>query len=116
MPTETPTLKSNLTKVQLESLALYKRVMRGEMTLRQASHEREGGEVKIGALYRSATQGKENIRLSLGTVVEALALDYVKIEDVRRLLELAALSGKAPEADQERFRLVVARLIESMVA
>jgi len=103
--------QSSLTSRQFESLSSYLRVAAGEIRFREAaslvSHGRKKGRqdrpVSIGSYYRTVSQARSNVKESLVTVVVALWLGAVKVDDVRRLFELVGggareLSGE--EADR----------------
>jgi len=117
--------KSSLTSRQLESLSSYLRVASGEIRLREAaslaSQGRRKGRpdrpVSIGSYYRTVSQARVNVKRSLVTVVVALWLGVVKVEDVRRFLEL--VGGGARELSEEegdRFLQLTEALLRRMVA
>jgi len=98
---------STLTRVQIETLELQKRVMAGEIKPGQAAAQRTGkisrGQLTAGSYHRVLDQARHNIRASILTVLAAMQLGYVKYEDLARLLELvgtrtAELQGE--EADR----------------
>jgi hypothetical protein len=91
---------STLTEAQVDSLLLHRMVKAGQITLREAAELRKPFPVRIGALYRVVQQARENIRGSLLTLVVAIWLGYVKIEDVRRLFELVARGAETLPEDQ----------------
>ncbi|MDV3278324.1 MAG: hypothetical protein LYZ69_07645 [Nitrososphaerales archaeon] len=107
---------SSLTETQLESLLLYQRVRSGEISLREAAGSRSRGPVSVGAYYRVVKQAKENVRSSILTLVTALWLGYVRVEDVRRLFELVG-RGEVELSDEEadQFVGVLNALVDRMV-
>jgi hypothetical protein len=84
---------STLTRVQLETLELQRRVISGEIPATRAAKLRAGGPVSIGSYYRVLGQAKGKIRASILTVLAAMWLGYVKSDDLARLFELI---GKGP--------------------
>ena len=90
----------------------YMRVASGEIRLREAASllPKERKKVKkerpltVGSYYRTVSQARKNVRQSLVTVVIALWLGMLRVEDVRRLFELVG-SGvrELPGGESERF-------------
>ena len=116
--------QSSLTSRQLESLSSYLRVASGELRLREAaslaSHGRSKGRsdrpVSIGSYYRTVSQARSNVKQSLVTVVVALWVGVIKLEDVKRIFEL--VSGGARELSEEeadRFLQLLEALLRRMV-
>jgi len=111
---------SSLSDAQLESLSLYQRVRAGEISLKEAAGSRRGRRtgqpVTIGAFYRTVDQAKQNVRSSILTLVTALWLGYVRIEDVRRLFELVG-RGSVELSDEEadQFMGVLNALVDKIV-
>lgn len=107
---------SSLTETQLESLVSYQRVKAGEISLKEAAGARSRGPVSIGAYYRVVKQAKENVRSSILTLVTALWLGYVRVEDVRRLFELVG-RGSVELSDEEtdQFVGVLNALVDRML-
>jgi hypothetical protein len=115
--------ESSLTSRQLESLVSYMRVASGEIRFRDAasiaSQGRTKGEEKpltIGSYYRTLTQARTNIRESLVTVLIGMQLGIVKVEEVRKLFELAGVGAKElTEYDQDRFIRVLVALLDRII-
>jgi hypothetical protein len=108
--------QSNLTEKQLESLASYIKVARGEMRYREAATSRSDRPVTIGSYYRTVQQGRNQIRMSMATVLIAIAMGLVKMEDVRKLFELIGKGDAAvSEEDEERLGAVLQALLEKIV-
>jgi len=105
--------QSSITPRQLEALASYLRVASGEMKLREAASlvsqgRRKGKREKpltIGSYYRTVSQARTNVKESLVTVVIALWLGMIKVDDVRRLFELVG-SGTRELSDEESARFL----------
>jgi hypothetical protein len=99
--------QSSITPRQLEALASYLRVASGEIKLREAASlisqgRRKGKPEKpltVGSYYRTISQARANVKESLVTVVIALWLGMIKVDDVRRLFEL--VGGGARELSEE---------------
>ena len=108
--------QSNLTEKQLESLMSYVRVAAGEIRYREAAALRSEKPVTIGSYYRTVQQGRNQVRESIVTVLVAIAIDLVKAEDVRRLLELTNKRNiEVAEEDKERFATVLRTLLDRIV-
>jgi hypothetical protein len=99
--------QSSITQRQLQALANYLRVASGEIKLKEAASlssegRRKGNPgkpVTIGSYYNTVSQARTNVKESLVTVVIALWLGMIKVEDVRRLFEL--VGGGARELSDE---------------
>lgn len=116
--------QSSLTPRQLESLTSYLRVAAGEIKLREAASIASQGRRKgrperpltIGSYCRTVSQARANVRESLVTVVIAIWLGLVKVEDVRRLFELVGAGARElSEEEQERFMQLLQALLDRMV-
>ena len=107
---------SFLTDTQLESLALYQRVLAGELSWKEAAKSRARGPVTVGACFRVVGQAKKNVKSSILTVVTALWLGYIKVEDVRRLFELVGRgSVELSEEEADQFLGVLRALVDRIV-
>jgi len=116
--------QSSLTSRQFESLSSYLHVASGEIRLKDgasiASQGRRrgnaGGPVSIGSYYRTVSQAKSNVRKSLATVVVALWLGAIKVEDARRLFELVGGGARElSEEEAERFLQLLGALLRRIV-
>jgi hypothetical protein len=108
--------KSSLTEAQLESLIIYRRVASGELTLKEAASLREKGPVTLGSFYRVVGQARNNVRESIATVVVSMILGYVKVQDLRRLLELVSQgTSTLGEESLDRVAPLIMALIEKIV-
>jgi hypothetical protein len=115
---------SSLTKRQLDSLFAYTQVASGEKTLKEAASLSSPGRLKgdldspvtVGSYYRTVSQARENIRESLATALIAIWLGLVKLDDVRRLLEVVAAGSRTLSDDEAlRFVGVLRALLDRMV-
>ena len=115
--------ESSLTSRQLESLVSYMRVASGEIRFRDAASIASSGRTKgaekpltIGSYYRTLTQARTNIRESLVTVLIGMQVGVVKVEEVRKLFELAGAGAQElSEYDQDRFIQVLGGLLDHMI-
>ena len=112
--------QSSLTDRQLELLMSYVRVASGEIRLREAASIASRGRRKgnserplsVGSYYRTVTQARSNVKESLVTVVIALWLGAIRVEDVRRLFELVGSGGRElPDEEADR----VVQLLEALL-
>lgn len=108
--------QSNLTEKQLESLMSYVRVVAGEIRYREAAALRSEKPVTIGSYYRTVQQGRNQVRESIVSVLVAIAIGLVKVEEVRRLLELVSKGNtEVAEEDRERFVMILQTLLDKIV-
>jgi hypothetical protein len=116
--------RSSLTSRQLESLIGYLRVASGEIKLREAASITSPGRKKgrpespltIGSYYRTVSQARSNVKQSLVTVVVALWVGLVKMEDVRRLFELVGSGGRElSDEEADRFIQLLEVLLRRMI-
>jgi hypothetical protein len=116
--------QSSITRRQLESITSYLRVTTGEIRLREAASLSSQGRTKgklerpltIGSYYRTVRQARVNVRESLVTVVIALWLRLIKVEDVQRLFELVGRgSRELSDEESERFLQLLDALLRRMI-
>jgi len=116
--------QSSITRRQLESLTSYMRVSTGEIKLKEAAslasegrtRGKRGGPVTIGSYYRTLRQAQKNVRESLVTVVIALWLGAIRLEDVRRLFELVGTGTRElSDEDAERFTRLLDALLRRII-
>ena len=116
--------QSSITRRQLETLTSYMRVSTGEIKLKDAASLASQGRTRgrqerpltIGSYYRTVRQARKNVRESLVTVVVALWLGVIRVEDVRRLFELVG-GGTRDLSDEEaqRFTLLLDTLLQRII-
>ncbi len=121
---ETLVDQSSLTPRQLQALMSYLRVQAGEIKLKDAAALASEGRKKgatgkpltIGSYYRTLKQARANVEESFVTVIVAISLGVVKIEDVRRLFELVG-GGARELSDEEsqRFTQLLSALLKRMI-
>jgi len=108
--------QSSLTEKQLESLMSYVKVVAGEIRYREAAALRSEKPVTIGSYYRTVQQGRNQVRGSIVSVLVAIAIGLVKVEEVRRLLELVSKGNiEVAEEDRERFVMILQTLLDKIV-
>jgi hypothetical protein len=116
--------QSSLTKRQFQSIMTYLRVASGEIKLKEAASivtpgKRKGSREKplsIGSYYRTVLQARKNVEEALVTVVIALWLGMIKVEDARRLFELVGSGARElTEEEGERFVEVLKVLLGRIV-
>jgi len=116
--------QSSITRRQLESLASYLRVSSGEIKLKDAASLASQGRTKgkkekpltIGSYYRTVHQARANLRESLVTVVIALWLGMIRVEDIRRLFELVGGGTRElSDVESEQFVQVLDALLRRII-
>jgi len=116
--------QSSITRRQLESLTSYLRVSTGEIKLKDAASLASEGRTRgkrekpltIGSYYRTVHQARRNISESLVTVVIALWLGVIKMEDVRRLFELVGGGTRnLSDEEAERFTQILDALLHRII-
>ena len=116
--------QSSITPRQLEALATYLRVASGEINMKDAalllSQSRTRGKpdrpLTVGSYSRTVRQGRTNVRKSLATVVIALWLGLIRVEDVRRLFELVGGSAHdLSDMEADRFLQLLHVLLQRII-
>jgi len=116
--------QSSVTPRQLEALSSYLRVASGEMKLKEAtsslSQERKrvskDKPLTVGSYCRTVSQARANVKESLVTVVIALWLGMIKVEDVRRLFELVGGAARElSDEESERFLQLLDVLLRRII-
>ena len=108
--------RSSLTPRQLEALRSYVRVAIGEVKYRDAAETGTSKRGTIGSYFRTVQQASANVEKSVVTLLIGLWLGVIKVDDVRRLLELAGAGDRELSDDEkERFISVLRALIQKIV-
>lgn len=116
--------QSSLSHRQLRALMTYLRVEAGEIKLKDAAVIASEGRKKgvagrpltVGSYYRTLTQARAKVEKSLVTVLVAIALGVIKLEDVRRLFELVGSGTRElSEEESQRFMKLLNVLLKRMV-
>ena len=122
---ETLVDQSSLSHRQLQALMTYLRVEAGEIKLKDAAALASQGRKKgvpgqpltVGSYYRTLTQARTKVEKSLVTVIVAIALGVIKLEDVRRLFELVGGGTRElSEEESQRFMQLLNLLLKRMIA
>ncbi len=100
--------QSSMTPRQLEALESYLRVVSGEIKLKEAAvlasrgrrKGRAGKPLTVGSYYRTVSQARVNVKQSMVTLVIALWLGMIKVEDMRRLFELVGGGSRELSGDE----------------
>ena len=121
---ETLVDRSSLSDRQLQALITYLRVEAGEIKLKDAAVLSSEGRKKgvagrpltVGSYFRTLTQARANVEKSLVTVLVAISLGVIKLEDVRRLFELVGsgtreLSGEESQRFMQLLNVLLKRMI-----
>jgi len=106
---------SALTEAQIESLQLHRRVLRGEITTRQAASLRTPDPVKLGTYHRVLDQALRNLQSAVWTVIVGLNLGLVRAEELRRLIELLPSNLEPDEGRQEELLSVIQAIVKRVV-
>ena len=116
--------QSSITPRQLEVLATYLRVVSGEIRMKEAAGLASEGRTKgkadraltVGSYSRTVHQARANVRRSLVTVVIALWVGLVRVEDVRRLFELVGGSAHdLSDMEADRFLQLLHVLLQRII-
>lgn len=121
---ETLADQSSLSDRQLQALMTYLRVEAGEIKLKDAAVLASEGRKKgvagrpltVGSYFRTLTQARANVGKSLVTVLVAISLGVIKLEDVRRLFELVGGGTRElSEEESQRFMQLLSALLKRMI-
>lgn len=105
--------RSGLTETQVRTLKMQKLVMAGELTVKTAANTRGGKPVRLGAYYRVLDQARVNVEEAIYTLLLCERLDLIKLEDLRRLLDLVSKRLRTLD-DEESQR--VASVIDALIS
>jgi hypothetical protein len=116
--------QSSITRRQVDLLSSYLRVVAGEMKLKDAAAIASRGRTRgkpdapltIGSYYRTVRQARTNVKEALLTILTALWIGLIRVEDARRLLELVG-GGARELTDEEaaRFLQLLSALLQRIV-
>ena len=121
---ETLVDQSSLSHRQLQALMTYLRVEAGEIKLKDAAVLASEGRKKgvagrpltVGSYFRTLTQARANVEKSLVTVLVAISLGVIKLEDVRKLFELVGTGTRElSEEESQRFMQLLNVLLKRMI-
>ena len=116
--------QSELTTTQIQAIAGYVGIKAGQLnwkdaaaSMRRKRKQLSDKPVTIGSYYRTVQQGKDNVKKSAVTLLIAVWLGLVRVEDMRRLFELASGGlAELSEEDQSRFGAVIEALLTKMTS
>jgi len=116
--------QSELTPIQVEAIASYVGVRTGHLKWKEAaaSMKRKRKQpsdkpVTLGSYYRTVQQAKDNVKKSAVTLLIAVWLGLVRVEDVRRLFDLGSRNvADLSEADKDRLGTVLQALLTQMTS
>jgi hypothetical protein len=116
--------RSELTPTQVEALLSYVGIKADQLTwseaaamLRRKRKVASDKPVTLGSYYRTVQQARDNVRKSATTLLIAIWLGLVRVEDMRRLFELANKSpANLSEEDKGRLVEVLEALLTQMTS
>lgn len=107
---------SGLTEAQIESLHLYRRVLRGEINSKEAAKLRTPHPVKVGTYHRVLDQALRNLQSAIWTVIVGLDLGFVRAEELKRLIEVLPSNLEPDEARQDELLDVIRAIVGRVVS
>jgi hypothetical protein len=116
--------QSELTPIQIEAIASYVGIRAGQLkwkdaatSMRRKRKQSSDKPITLGSYYRTVQQGKDNVKKSAVTLLIAVWLGLVRVEDMRRLFELASRNlADLSEEDRSRFGAVLQALLAQMTS
>ncbi|HMD79541.1 MAG TPA: hypothetical protein VKF39_06130 [Nitrososphaerales archaeon] len=114
--------QSELTPTQIEALSRYLGVKTGHMKWKEAAaaqtrkrKQTSNRPVSLGSYYRTVQQAKKNVKKSAVTLLIAVWLGLIRVEDARRLFDLAGRSlADLSDEDKDRLGTVLEALLTQM--
>lgn len=104
---------SGLTTAQFETLLLQKRVIRGEMTVKEAAANRRPVPVAVGTYHRVLGQARSKVKESVITVLLSTSLGLIDPGELKKLVDLLGRN----QIDQDARRMdELIRLINEIAA
>src|SRR2546425_5300271 len=98
---------SALTEAQIESLQLRRRVIRGEISSKEAANLRTPHPVKLGTYHRVLHQALRKLQSAIWTVIVGLNVGLVRAEELKRLIEVLPENLEPDDAHQEELLDVI---------
>ena len=116
--------QSELTPVQIEAIASYIGIRTGHLKWKEAAasmkrKRRQASDkpVTLGSYYRTVQQAKDNVKKSAVTLLIAVWLGLVRVEDMRRLFDLASRNlADLSDEDKDRLGAVLQALLTQMTS
>jgi len=106
---------SALTEAQIESLRLYRRVLRGEISSKEAANLRTPQPVKVGTYHRVLGQALQNLQSAIWTVIVGLNLGLIRAEELKHLIEVLPSNLEPDEFHQEELLDVIRAIVRRVV-
>src|SRR5256712_8793233 len=106
---------SALTEAQIESLQLRGRVLRGEISSKEAANLRTPDPVKLGTYHRVLDQALRNLRSAIWTMIVGLNLGLVRGEELKRLIEVLPSNLEPDDPHQEELLSVIQAIVKRVV-
>ena len=106
---------SALTEAQIESLQLRQRVIRGQISSKEAANLRTPHPVKVGTYHRVLDQALRNLQSAIWTVIVGLNLGLIRGEELKRLIEVLPSNFEPDEAHQEELLDVIRAIVRRVV-
>ena len=106
---------SALTEAQIESLQLRRKVIRGEISSKEAANLRTPHPVKVGTYHRVLDQALRNLQSAIWTVIVGLNLGLIRGEELKRLIEVLPSNFEPDEANQEELLDVIRAIVRRVV-
>ena len=108
--------KSGITRVQLETLLLQKRVNKHEIRVADAVRLRKPTEVSPGSYYRVLDQARSNFERTIFTLLLGIKLGVIQVEEISRLLGMVEeVPDEMVEERLEEFMSVLSAVIKRIV-
>ena len=99
----------------MDSLDLYRRVIRGEISSKEAAHLRKPHPVKIGTYHRVLDQAMQNLRSAIWTVLVGLSLGLIGAEELKRLIDILPSNLELDEPRQDELLAVIEAIVRRIV-
>ena len=105
-----------MTATQIETLQLYRRVLHGEITSKEAAGMRTPRPVRLGTYHRVLDQALGNLHSAIWTVLVGLSLGLVRAEELKRLVDLLPPANvELDESRQQELLAVIEAIVRSIV-
>ncbi len=106
---------ASLTEAQLESLSLYRRVLNGEITSKEAARLRTPKPVSLGTYHRVLNQAVRNLQASVWTVLAAVNLGLLREQELKRLIDLLPKTSGLQEGSEIELLAVIQAIVSHIV-
>ncbi len=106
---------ASLTEAQVESLSLYRRVLNGEITSKEAALLRTPKPVSLGTYHRVLNQAVRNLQASVWTVLVAVNLGLLREQELKRLIDLLPKTIDSEEGNETELLAVIQAIVSHIV-